>query len=40
MVSVAYSNGQTVNVGQVAVATFPAEQGLQLNNGGTYHGDR
>ena len=36
LVSVAYSNGQTVNVGQVAVATFPAEQGLQLNNSGTY----
>jgi len=32
-VSVSYSNGQTVNVAQVAVATFPAEQGLQLGNG-------
>jgi flagellar hook protein FlgE len=33
MVSVSYSNGQTVNVGQVAVATFPSEQNLQLGNG-------
>ncbi len=32
-VSVSYSNGQTVNVGQVAVATFPSEQNLQLGNG-------
>jgi flagellar hook protein FlgE len=32
-VSVSYSNGQTVNVAQVAVATFPAEQQLQLGNG-------
>jgi len=32
-VSISYSNGQTVNVAQVAVATFPAEQGLQLGNG-------
>ncbi len=32
-VSISYSNGQTVNVAQVAVATFPSEQGLQLGNG-------
>jgi flagellar hook protein FlgE len=32
-VSVSYSNGQTVNVAQVALATFPSEQGLQLTNG-------
>ncbi len=33
VVSVSYSNGQTVNVAQVAVATFPSEQGLQLAGG-------
>ena len=33
VVSVSYSNGQTVNVAQVAVATFPCSQGLQLSNG-------
>ncbi len=32
-VSISYSNGQTVNVAQVAVATFPSEQGLQLGIG-------
>ena len=32
----AYSNGQNVNVAQVAVATFTAEQGLQLNSEGAY----
>ena len=36
IVSVSYSNGQNVNVAQVAVATFAAEQGLQLNSQGTY----
>jgi flagellar hook protein FlgE len=36
IVSVSYSNGQNVNVAQVAVATFAAEQGLQLNSEGTY----
>ena len=32
-VTISYSNGQTANVAQVAVATFTAEQGLQLNGG-------
>ncbi len=32
-VSVSYSNGQTVNVAQVAIATFASPQGLQLANG-------
>lgn len=32
-VSVSYSNGRTLNVAQVAIATFSAEQGLQLNDG-------
>jgi flagellar hook protein FlgE len=36
IVSVSYSNGQNVNVAQVAVATFAAQQGLQLNSEGTY----
>lgn len=36
VVSVSYSNGQTVNVAQVAIATFPSEQGLELSNGGVY----
>ena len=36
IVSVSYSNGQNVNVAQVAIATFAAEQGLQLNSEGTY----
>jgi flagellar hook protein FlgE len=33
VVSVSYSNGQTVNVAQVAIATFGNAQGLQLGNG-------
>jgi flagellar hook protein FlgE len=36
IVSVSYSNGQNVNIAQVAVATFAAEQGLRLNSEGTY----
>jgi flagellar hook protein FlgE len=36
IVSASYSNGQNVNIAQVAVATFAAEQGLQLNSEGTY----
>jgi len=36
IVSVSYTNGQNVNVAQVAVATFAAQQGLQLNSEGTY----
>ncbi|HLW72272.1 MAG TPA: flagellar hook-basal body complex protein [Candidatus Binataceae bacterium] len=36
VVSVAYSNGTTVNVAQVAVATFVNNQGLALSNGGVY----
>jgi flagellar hook protein FlgE len=32
-VSVAYSNGQNINVAQVAIATFASPQGLQLGNG-------
>ena len=36
LVSVTYSNGKVVDVGKVAVATFPALQGLQLNSEGVY----
>jgi len=36
LVSVSYSNGQNVNVAQVAVATFASEQGLQLGSNGAY----
>ncbi|HTY55733.1 MAG TPA: flagellar hook-basal body complex protein, partial [Candidatus Binataceae bacterium] len=36
LVSVSYSNGNTVKVGQVAIATFPSEQGLALTSGGVY----
>jgi flagellar hook protein FlgE len=36
VVSVSYSNGQVVKVGQVAVATFPSVQGLALSSGGVY----
>jgi flagellar hook protein FlgE len=36
MVSVSYSNGQVINVAKLALATFPAVQGLQLTNGGVY----
>jgi flagellar hook protein FlgE len=36
LVSVAYSNGQSVNVAQVALATFPAQEGLLLGNDGVY----
>jgi flagellar hook protein FlgE len=36
IVSVAYSNGSTVKIAQVAVATFPSTQGLALSNGGVY----
>ena len=36
IVSVSYSNGQNVNLAQVAVATFAAEQGLQLDSSGAY----
>jgi flagellar hook protein FlgE len=35
-VSVSYSNGQTVNVAQVALATFASEQGLQLTDAGVF----
>jgi flagellar hook protein FlgE len=35
-VSVSYSNGQTVDVAQVAVATFASEQNLQLTTGGVF----
>lgn len=35
-VSVAYSNGRIVNIAQVAVATFTADQGLALASGGVY----
>jgi flagellar hook protein FlgE len=35
-ISVSYSNGQTVNVADIAVANFPSLQGLQLTNGGVY----
>ncbi len=36
VISVSYSNGQIVNVAQVAVATFPSVEGLTLANGGVY----
>jgi flagellar hook protein FlgE len=36
LVSVSYSNGKVVNVAKVAIATFPALQGLQLTTGGVY----
>jgi len=36
IVSVTYSNGQNVNIAQVAVATFANNQGLQLNSEGAY----
>lgn len=36
VVSVSYSNGNTANVAQVAVATFVSQQGLQLGNDGVY----
>lgn len=36
VVSMSYSNGQTVNIAQVAVATFASEQGLQLSSNGAY----
>jgi len=36
VVSVAYSNGTSVNVAQVAIATFVNNQGLVLANGGVY----
>jgi flagellar hook protein FlgE len=36
IVSVTYSNGQTVAVGQVVVAEFPSAQGLELTNGGVF----
>jgi flagellar hook protein FlgE len=36
LISVSYSNGQVVNVAKVAIATFSALQGLQLNSEGVY----
>ena len=36
VVSVSYSNGQSVKVAQVAVATFSNVEGLQLGNAGAY----
>jgi flagellar hook protein FlgE len=36
VVSVAYSNGTTVNVAQLAIATFVNNEGLELSNGGVY----
>ncbi|MBV8055819.1 MAG: flagellar hook protein FlgE, partial [Deltaproteobacteria bacterium] len=36
LISVTYSNGNVVNVGKVAIATFAALQGLQLTSGGVY----
>jgi flagellar hook protein FlgE len=36
LISVSYSNGNIVNVAKVAIATFPALQGLQLTNDGVY----
>jgi flagellar hook protein FlgE len=35
-ISVTYSNGQTVAVGQVALATFVSNSGLELTTGGVY----
>jgi len=36
VVSMSYSNGQKINVAQVAVATFASEQGLRLSSNGAY----
>ncbi len=36
VLSLSYSNGTIVQIAQVAVATFPAEQGLTLSTGGVY----
>lgn len=36
LVSVSYSNGQLVKIGQVAVASFPSVEGLLLTSGGVY----
>jgi len=36
VLSVSYSNGQTANVAQVAVATFPSNEGLALTDSGVY----
>lgn len=36
VISVSYSNGQTQKVAEVALATFPSEQGLSLTTGGFY----
>jgi flagellar hook protein FlgE len=36
VVAVSYTNGQTVKIAQVAVATFSNVQGLQLGNAGAY----
>jgi flagellar hook protein FlgE len=36
LVTVAYSNGRTANVAQVALATFPSEQNLQLQGAGDF----
>jgi len=36
LVTVSYSNGQLVKIGQVAVASFPSVQGLTLASGGVY----
>jgi flagellar hook protein FlgE len=36
LISVSYSNGSVQNIAKVAIATFPALQGLQLTSGGVY----
>jgi flagellar hook protein FlgE len=36
LVTESYSNGQTVNIAQVAIATFASNQGLELTDGGVY----
>jgi flagellar hook protein FlgE len=36
LISMTYSNGNVVSIAKVAIATFPALQGLQLTDGGVY----
>jgi len=40
IVSVSYSNGQTVKIAQLAIATFTSNQGLQLSSNGAYQQTR
>jgi flagellar hook protein FlgE len=36
VISVSYSNGRTINIAQVAIATFASDQGLARADGGVY----